>query len=192
MTQQQTAQRQRAASLKIALPNGDVEERGVTKAASYIGRGLHNDIPIIDQEVLATHALLVFSGGDYFLLSEESGAVTFVNGERVTIPKKLSHGDIIKIGKSEIAFALAPDPEALAARLGQATSLETAVEPETWPEDRESKEVKEKKKHKKEEGDAVTDYVAGAKALSDDPGSEVRYKAEGSDTSPISRILKLA
>src|SRR5262245_2641311 len=130
MSKQQATQRQQEANLRIVLPNGEVYERHVTRAESYIGSGPHNDIPIIDPEVSPTHALLAFHGDSYFLLDEGGEGGTFVNEERVITPRKLAHGDRIKMGKSEIIFKLTLGAETLEARIAQATAETTALSEE--------------------------------------------------------------
>ena len=179
MSKQQATQRQREANLRIELPNGDIYERHVTRAESYLGNGSHNDVPIIDPEVSPTHALLAFHADGYFLLDEGGKGGTFVNGERVITPKKLSHGDIIKMGKSQIIFTLPLSAETLEAQLAQAASSATAVETKASPADLESAEGKERKKHKdkhNEEANAQTDSVAEAKALANNDESEEKKK----------------
>lgn len=189
MSMQQATQRQREASLRIVLPTGDVYERRVTRAESYIGSGSHNEILISDPEVSTTHALLAFYGDSYFLLDEGGEGGTFVNGEKVVSPRKLSHGDIIKMGKSELTFTLKLGDETLEARLARAASMDTAVETEASPEDRESEEGREKKKQKKdkhkEEANPRTDAEAEAIPssveaipLSKDRGSEAKKKKD--------------
>jgi len=170
----------REARLKIVLPTGDAYERNVTGAESHIGRGSHNEILIIDPEVSTTHAMLAYYGDSYFILDEGGEGGTFVNGEKVTKPRKLSHGDRIKIGKSQITFTLKASAEALEAQLAQAASADAAVKTVETEASTEGKgpEEEKKKKHKKDKDktDEQADSVAAAKASSNDPESEEEKK----------------
>ncbi|HEU4391565.1 MAG TPA: DUF3616 domain-containing protein [Blastocatellia bacterium] len=105
MAKEQERQQQKA-KLKIALPSGEIHKHKVKEPESRIGSGSHNDIPITDPEVSTTHATLAFDGDGYVIVDGGGGRATFVNGERVIKQRKLAHGDVIKMGNSEITFRL--------------------------------------------------------------------------------------
>lgn len=160
MSKQQETQRRRKAKLTITLPTGETYKRKVSGVESHIGSGSRNDILVTDPEVSNRHAILAFKNDSYFIVNEGGQGGTFVNGEMVTQPRKLSDGDVIKMGKSQITFTL----------------KDAAVE--ARPLSNGGGSEKKKKKHKKHKEDRhkektdELDSVAEAKASSIDAGSE--------------------
>jgi len=74
-----------------------------------IGRGPDNDLVVDDDEISRKHALIEkkddrFSIGDY-----RTGNGTFVNGQRVQQSAEIRAGDVIRIGKLELAFVIAAE-----------------------------------------------------------------------------------
>ena len=76
------------------------------KKTILIGRGIQNDIPIINQDVSRKHARLTLTDEGVFSLEDlDSTNGTFVNGERITQPVDLKRSDVIRLG-SEVEFEL--------------------------------------------------------------------------------------
>jgi len=74
-----------------------------------IGRGPDNDLVVDDDEISRKHALIEkkddrFAIGDY-----RTGNGTFVNGQRVQQSVEIRAGDVIRIGKLELAFVIAAE-----------------------------------------------------------------------------------
>ena len=171
------------ARLRIVLPTGDTFKHKVTGAASLIGTGPHSDILIADPEVSSTHAMLRINGDGYLIVDEGGVGGTFVNGEKINGPRKISHGDIIGLGKSQIVFKLKHGDKTHKAQ--QAASSVIAVEVQTPSKNGASKaekdeEPKKHKKHKKDKhksksGDRV-DSLIEAKATSKNGESEAEKK----------------
>lgn len=70
-----------------------------------VGRGRENDVIIDDQFVSHLHARLVRKEGRYYLEDAGSTNHTYVNGERVTAPRKLEDGDVITMGDTHLRFS---------------------------------------------------------------------------------------
>jgi hypothetical protein len=86
-----------------ALPEGDVIE--IDSIALSIGRGSANDIPISDDEYASSrHAR--FDPRRDGLYVEDVGSTngTFVNGIRLTRERKLTPGDIVRVGQTDLRF----------------------------------------------------------------------------------------
>ena len=69
-----------------------------------LGRGVRNEIRILDTEVSRQHAQIVKENSDYFLLDKNSSNGTFVNGKQIR-RHKLESGDQIQLGRSVILFS---------------------------------------------------------------------------------------
>ena len=180
----------REARLRIELPTGEYFKRAVTGGESRIGTGSDNDILIVDPDVSSTHAMLTANGVGYYIVDEGGLGGTFVNGEKIAKPRKLSNGDVIALGKSRITFKLkhagkGHGKKAEKAGLAEAASSNRAVAPVApsnngASEAEKSGKHKKHKKHKKDKHkakpDDQADTVAAAKSTSTDEGSEVEKK----------------
>jgi pSer/pThr/pTyr-binding forkhead associated (FHA) protein len=70
-----------------------------------VGRARDNNIVLSDRAISRHHAVLQSSDGvEFFLIDANSRNGLFVNGQRITIPKLLQHGDRIIIGKTLLEF----------------------------------------------------------------------------------------
>jgi pSer/pThr/pTyr-binding forkhead associated (FHA) protein len=123
------------ASLKILLPTGDVFDRELITAETQIGKGPRNDIVIADPAVSTTHAMVRLEGGLYLISDIGSRNGTFVNGERVTESRQLSHGDVITIGLSKLTFRLSDHSETGAVEVQTVAAAVKAAIPPPLTED---------------------------------------------------------
>src|SRR5688572_11670237 len=75
-----------------------------------LGRGEHNDFELAwDAEVSRTHAQLELIGGEWTLVDDGlSRNGSFVNGERIAGRRRLADGDVIRVGRTTIAFRTPP------------------------------------------------------------------------------------
>lgn len=94
------------ALLRVLLPNGDVFDKEINKPEVQIGKGPRNDVVIADPAVSTSHAVLRVIENEYTVADVGSRNGTFVNSERITDPKKLTHGDVIGVGLSKLTFRL--------------------------------------------------------------------------------------
>ena len=76
-----------------------------------IGRNPSNDVALTwDEEVSRLHAEIECLGGEWILSDEGlSRNGSFVNGERVDHRRRLRDGDVIRIGRTRLAFRV-PEP----------------------------------------------------------------------------------
>jgi pSer/pThr/pTyr-binding forkhead associated (FHA) protein len=76
-----------------------------------IGRHSDNEIILPDGQVSRHHAEIVMQGGRWLIADLGSANGTYVNGERLTGPQVLNHGDLVRVGQTrfrvEIAAAIA-------------------------------------------------------------------------------------
>lgn len=72
----------------------------LNKGIVTIGRDITNDIVINDPEVSRHHCRLTQGGGGYTLEDLGSTNGTFVNGQRLTGARPLSHGDMLGMGET--------------------------------------------------------------------------------------------
>jgi hypothetical protein len=72
----------------------------LNKGIITIGRDITNDIVINDPEVSRHHCRLTQGGGGYTIEDLGSTNGTFVNGQRLTGARPLSHGDMLGLGET--------------------------------------------------------------------------------------------
>ena len=76
-----------------------------------IGRHGDNEIILPDNQVSRHHAEIVMQGGRWLIADLGSANGTYVNGERLSGPHVLNHGDLVRVGQTqfrvEIAAAIA-------------------------------------------------------------------------------------
>ncbi len=94
------------ATLHILLRDGSVTERDLINDETRLGKGPQNDIILADASVSGSHAIISFDHGAYSLSDLGSRNGTFLNDGRVTEPRPLHHGDLIKMGHCTITFRL--------------------------------------------------------------------------------------
>jgi pSer/pThr/pTyr-binding forkhead associated (FHA) protein len=95
---------------RLVVRRGGVEQQEValTKPCTTIGRLRENDIQLDDGAVSGKHAMVVAEAGVFLVIDQHSTNGTYVNGERCR-GESLRPGDVIQIGRYEIAF-VAPSP----------------------------------------------------------------------------------
>jgi pSer/pThr/pTyr-binding forkhead associated (FHA) protein len=102
-----------------------------------IGRHEDNDIILADPQVSRHHAEIVMQGGRWVLSDLGSANGSYVNGQRTVGPQVLTHGDMIRVGKTqfqvEIAAAIASQDTLVEAR-----PVSVAVPPPAEPAERRS------------------------------------------------------
>ncbi|HUG34081.1 MAG TPA: FHA domain-containing protein, partial [Anaerolineales bacterium] len=86
--------------------------KGIPLRMLYVilGRDTQVDIPLDDPTVSYKHAQLEWQGIDAYLRDLGSRNGTFVKGERISIPHRLEHGDVIALGGTEIIFRAGTTP----------------------------------------------------------------------------------
>ena len=76
-----------------------------------IGRDYSSDLALEDKAVSRHHAVIRQLGsGDYYVIDSGSANGTYVNGNRVTMPTRLNHGDRLSFGALEVAFISGQKP----------------------------------------------------------------------------------
>ena len=94
----------------LVFRDGDGVQRIVPAALALarlgIGRGPACDVALTwDEEVSRVHAQLERVGDDWILVDDGlSRNGTWLNGERLTSRRRLHHGDVVRVGATEIAF----------------------------------------------------------------------------------------
>jgi pSer/pThr/pTyr-binding forkhead associated (FHA) protein len=68
-----------------------------------VGRDTSCGVVIPDDSVSRLHAQITRQPGGYYVVDVESANGVWVNGEQVTSPRRLSGGDIIRLGDAELA-----------------------------------------------------------------------------------------
>jgi hypothetical protein len=98
----------------------------LNKGIITIGRDITNDIVINDPEVSRHHCRLTQGGGGYTVEDLGSTNGTFVNGQRLTGARPLSHGDTLGMGETvtlayeSLGAAMPVDPRQGATMVGPA------------------------------------------------------------------------
>ena len=98
------------ARLRAQRGSVDVIEVALDRQVLVIGRRLTNDIVIHDTNVSRQHARLLRGPDGYSIEDTQSSNGTFVNDERVTDPRELEVGDLVRFGT--VAWRLKPAPVA--------------------------------------------------------------------------------
>lgn len=64
-----------------------------------IGRTKMSEIPVADPSVSRQHTQIIAQGGAFYVVDLGSTNVTELNGQPLRDPRKLSHGDVLQVGK---------------------------------------------------------------------------------------------
>src|SRR5262245_12166480 len=105
-SQEETSPKRPDATLHILMRDGSVVDRDLVQEETKIGKGPHNDIILADASVSGTHALIRFAGDQYSLSDLGSRNGTVLNDGRISEPRPLQHGDLIKMGHCTLTFRL--------------------------------------------------------------------------------------
>ena len=70
----------------------------ITAQALYVGRSSRNNLQLKERSVSRVHTLIWVTTQGTYIRDENSSLGTFVNGQAITAPTLLRHGDIIRIG----------------------------------------------------------------------------------------------
>jgi pSer/pThr/pTyr-binding forkhead associated (FHA) protein len=95
-------------TLRILLRDGSIIERELGATETKIGKGPQNDIILADPAVSTAHAMIRRESQGYVLVDVGSRNGTFLNEDRVTDPRPLRHGDVVKMGRCTLTFRFAP------------------------------------------------------------------------------------
>jgi pSer/pThr/pTyr-binding forkhead associated (FHA) protein len=81
------------------------EEHSIDSGPLLVGREGENDVPLLRDEFSSgRHARFEPRRDGVYIEDIGSTNGTFVNGVRLTSPKKLSPGDVIRIGETDLRF----------------------------------------------------------------------------------------
>lgn len=125
----------RKATLRILLPTGDVFDKELASAEAQVGKGPRNDIVIADPAVSTTHSLIKLEADGYLLTDLGSRNGTYLNGERISEPRRLNHGDVIGMGLSKLTFRLSDYSETGAIQRSDILALHSRQTPPPLTED---------------------------------------------------------
>ncbi len=90
----------------IASPTlGVGETRALESAAVTVGRGSQNDLSLGDDDFASARHALVEPRRDGVWV-EDAGSTngTFVNGARLSKPRRLAPGDVIRVGSTDLRY----------------------------------------------------------------------------------------
>ncbi len=94
---------QPAGSWRLTVMQGpEVGQSYTLGSHTRLGRASDNDIRLSDPQSSRYHALIQHRQESYLLSDQGSGNGTLVNGRQITGPTRLSPGDIITIGNTQI------------------------------------------------------------------------------------------
>lgn len=117
--QNEAKPQQPEATLHILLRDGSVIERDLKDGAVKIGKLPQNDIILDDASVSGSHAMISFEGGAYKISDLGSKNGTSLNDARITEPRALQHGDLIKMGHCTLTFRLKESGDTLSVQRTQ-------------------------------------------------------------------------
>ncbi len=97
-----------------------------------IGRGSKNELDLNDLHASSQHAVITQRDDGHYIRDLSSRNGTFVNGEKVQEERKLSHGDQIKVGVSNMTFLIESEDSFAPTTLLNASTSRPALTP--WTE----------------------------------------------------------
>lgn len=101
-------------------------------AGLHIGRAGENDIVLVDEEASRRHAFVALQGEEAWLHDQNSFNGVFVNDARLAQPQRLRHGDLIRLGQSQLRAEWVAGPQ-LPAASAPAPALAPAPAPVASP-----------------------------------------------------------
>lgn len=99
-----------SARLLVRVGAQPEEEYILDREVTILGREAINDLVVDDAEVSRRHTRILREAEGYYVEDLGSTNGTFVNGQRVTSPLLLYHGDTIEMGKSSRLVFLGANP----------------------------------------------------------------------------------
>jgi pSer/pThr/pTyr-binding forkhead associated (FHA) protein len=90
----------------LASPSREVgEEHALDSSALTVGRSTQNDLPIADDDFAsARHARIEPRRDGVWVEDIGSTNGTYVNGARISKPRRLAPGDVIRVGATDLRF----------------------------------------------------------------------------------------
>jgi S-DNA-T family DNA segregation ATPase FtsK/SpoIIIE len=93
--------------LRIVVVDGPGAGAVVDVGAGQLVIGRESgDLRLDDAELSRRHAVIELRGADTWIADAGSTNGTFVNGARVTTPRRLSEGDVIRVGQTDFRVEL--------------------------------------------------------------------------------------
>ena len=91
-------------SYRLTVRQGPVPGKVIELAKDIVvmGRDVNNDIVVNDAEVSRTHTRLTAQSEGYIVEDLASTNGTFLNGQRLTGPKLMRHGDMLGLGETVV------------------------------------------------------------------------------------------
>jgi len=88
-------------NLTIRSPSGEPRTYNFHPGNNTVGRMSGNDIVILDTSASRYHAKIVYEPSDDSVSVEDLGSTngTFVNRDRLTVPRRLQNNDVVRIGQ---------------------------------------------------------------------------------------------
>lgn len=92
--------------LRLRQPQHGARDIAFGTSGLTIGRGVDNDLHLVNPWLSRHHAVIERRGEQYFLADKASRNGTYLNGQAVTEPRVLADGDRIAIGEVDMRFWL--------------------------------------------------------------------------------------
>lgn len=100
--------------LKFKDPSGNEQRVAVDKERFTVGRHSENDLPIADGRLSREHVVIERFGDVFVITDRGSSNGTELNGERISEPVSLKHGDKLSLGGMDMELELTSDTPASA------------------------------------------------------------------------------
>lgn len=125
--------------IQLTVSGGEPREHTLTQKEITFGRVAENDIVIENPDISRRHARLIQDEGGYRIEDLGSSNGTYLNGERISAPRLLQHGDRIRLGQSveftyEAPVLVAASAERMATVVEKPGAREATVLGEDLPE----------------------------------------------------------
>jgi hypothetical protein len=105
-------------TLRLATERGSPSTFQVTKSGATIGRGPESTIQLADLSVSRKHARIVYKQGAYWLSDLGSMGGTWVDGAKLSAPRRVETGQTIDIGLCRLVVVNAVEGEKTGAAKG--------------------------------------------------------------------------
>jgi pSer/pThr/pTyr-binding forkhead associated (FHA) protein len=98
---------------KLIIASGKRAGRAISMKRDklLIGRAEECDLRPLSEEVSRKHCAIIRKGDDLWAEDLRSRNGTFVNGLKLTEPKQLADGDLVRVGSLELKVSAAPEPK---------------------------------------------------------------------------------